>query len=292
MKRLIIVPLSLSVGMFFLFSACASSNANVTTEASQSATAISSAREEASSIDKSTSTFINSTETASEPLPASSVSSKDISASEKMQPNIQLDLPITMIILDGDGLPVINADLRIPQILDGNFFHKSKSDGSYLISENDVGELYTGNYNVMVNVIAGNGKRIQENVSFEFDKWEDNEPYILKLSTRLTSPPEEVRPTHDNIVLRNSAGNPLPDLWITLKRNRGELSPAAGYVDETYGYTDQNGTFVWWSALSVDYICTVYSAATYDLDAKLGSFPFNIKDRDHSYEYTFELDLA
>lgn len=75
------------------------------------------------------------------------------------------------------------------------------------------GLFESGAYQARVTLRSDYGQAIAE----EFDillPGDDMGVFNLYLKSRIESPPEEERPTHVNLVVKDEAGNPIPDLWL------------------------------------------------------------------------------
>lgn len=228
--------------------------------------------------------------------------------------------PITFQIRDPKGRPLINANVSLSQYTDHGLesvfqsdFSGTKSDGIFMLP----GLFESGAYQTRVTLRSDYGQAIAE----VFDillPGNDTGFFDLSLKSRIESPPEEERPTHVNLVVKDEAGNPIPDLWLFVTDEPviledGSIATIGGPAYNYWGFTDQNGTLIRWSAdvwstntIPLKSTCEVYKGVEPvdiasmkqlgmgkfgyeipDLGTKIGEFYYEVPDFDHSYEYTF-----
>ena len=114
------------------------------------------------------------------------------------------------------------------------------------------GLFESGAYQARVTLRSDYGQALAE----EFDillPGDDMGVFNLYLKSRIESPPEEERPTHVNLVVKDEAGNPIPDLWLFVTDEPviledGSIPSIGGPAYNYWGFTDQNGTLIRWNA--------------------------------------------
>lgn len=253
-------------------------------------------------------------------IPVSSGGSAIAAASSAVSNGEKEKYPITFQIRDPKGRPLINANVSLSQYTDHGLesvfqsdFSKTKSNGIFMLP----GLFESGAYQARVTLRSDYGQAIAE----AFDillPGDDMGVFNLSLKSRIESPPEEERPTHVNLVVKDEAGNPIPDLWLFVTDEPviledGSIPSIGGPAYNYWGFTDQNGTLIRWNAdvwntntIPLKSTCEVYKGVEPvdissmekfkmgkfgyeipDLGTKIGEFYYEVPDFDHSYEYTF-----